>query len=128
MRCGESKRALVLPTRGLIDAWTFAPANPTSRITQQAMPLGMNLWCYDNPPSDGQNVEIIVRDFAFVPPGASVDGGAARAERAVGHGGESGESRGLGALPPRTIMAPAGGSRVAQAAPPNRVAHQGVCE
>jgi MYXO-CTERM domain-containing protein len=75
---------------GLIDAWTFAPANPTTRITQEAMPLGMNLWCYDNPPSDGQNVEIIVRDFQFVPLGAIVDGGAGGAGGLGGTGGIGG--------------------------------------
>jgi hypothetical protein len=63
-------------TTGLIKAWTFAPSNPTTKVPQQALPLGMNLWCYQNPPSDGQNVEIIVRDFTFIPLGAAIDGGA----------------------------------------------------
>jgi hypothetical protein len=60
---------------GLLDSWTVAPANPTTRITQEAMPLGMNLWCFENPPSDGKSVELIVRDFQFVPPGGLTDGG-----------------------------------------------------
>jgi MYXO-CTERM domain-containing protein len=77
----------------LIDAWTFAPANPTTRITQEAMPLGMNLWCFDNPPSDGQNVEIIVRDFQFVPLGSHVDAGAGDA----GEAGSATNSDGAGA-------------------------------
>jgi hypothetical protein len=81
-------------TSGLIDSWSFAPANPTTRITQEAMPLGMNLWCYDNPPSDGQNVEIVVRDFQFVPQGALVDGGAGGTGGAGGDGG--GGARGTG--------------------------------
>jgi hypothetical protein len=75
---------------GVIDTWSFAPANPTTRITQEAMPLGMNLWCYDNPPSDGQNVELIVRDFQFVPLGSPLDGGAGGAAGAGGAGGRSG--------------------------------------
>ena len=85
-------------TSGLIDSWTFAPANPTTRITQEAMPLGMNLWCFENPPSDGQNVEIIVRDFQFVPLGAPVDGGAGGSGGAGGAGGsgDSGGSSGTG--------------------------------
>jgi len=77
-------------TSGLIDSWTFAPANPTTRITQEAMPLGMNLWCFESPPSDGQNVEIIVRDFQFVPLGAPVDGGAGGSGGAGGAGGSGG--------------------------------------
>ena len=63
-------------TAGLIKAWTFSPASSATKVPQQALPVGMNLWCYDNPPSDGQNVEIIVRDFQFVPLGTLVDGGA----------------------------------------------------
>jgi hypothetical protein len=78
---------------GLIDSWTFAPADPTSRITQAAMPLGMNLWCFENPPSDGQDVELIVRDFQFVPLGATSDGGAAGAGGAAS-AGDSGGSGG----------------------------------
>lgn len=77
-------------TNGLIKSWTYAPANPTSKITQQAMPLGMNLWCFDNPPSDGLNVEIIVRDFTFVPLGAVVDAGTDGAGGSAGAGGSSG--------------------------------------
>jgi hypothetical protein len=77
---------------GLIDSWTFAPSDPTRSITQEAMPLGMNLWCFDNPPSDGQDVEIIVRDFQFVPLDAPIDGGAADAGGSGGTGGWSGSA------------------------------------
>jgi hypothetical protein len=85
-------------TTGLLDSWTFAPANPTTRITQEAMPLGMNLWCFDNPPSDGQNVEIIVRDFQFVPAGGLADGGAGGTDggRDAGGGAGTGGSGGSG--------------------------------
>jgi len=27
----------------------------------------MNLWCFGAPPSNGQNVEIVIRDFQFIP-------------------------------------------------------------
>ena len=55
------------------------PPNPTVNIPQQALPLGMNLWCFDAPPSDGKPVEIVIRDFAFVPEGFA--GAAGRAGR-----------------------------------------------
>ena len=56
-------------TTGLIKTWTYAPQNPTTNIPQQALPLGMNLWCFDAPPSDGKSVEIVIRDFVFEGPG-----------------------------------------------------------
>ena len=58
-------------TSNTINKWTYSPSNPTTNLPQQALPLGMNLWCFDNPPSDGKNVEIIIRSFTFVPPGGS---------------------------------------------------------
>lgn len=57
---------------GLIKNWTYAPNNPTVNIPQQALPLGMNLWCFGAPPSNGQNVEVIIRDFQFIPEGSVV--------------------------------------------------------
>jgi hypothetical protein len=77
-------------TAGLIKAWTFSPATPTTKVPQQALPLGMNLWCFESPPSNGQNVEIIVRDFAFVPQGTAIDAGAGDSGAAGGAGGTSG--------------------------------------
>ena len=92
-------------TTGLIKSWTYAPANPTVNIPQQALPLGMNLWCFDAPPSDGKAVEIVIRDFTFVPAGGAGGaggtgtagagaGGAAgaggRANAGGGHGGAGG--------------------------------------
>jgi hypothetical protein len=53
-------------TSGTINKWTYAPSNPGTNLPQQALPLGMNLWCYQAPPSDGQNVEIIIRSFQFI--------------------------------------------------------------
>ncbi len=72
---------------GLIKTWTYAPPNPTMNIPQQALPLGMNLWCFDAPPSDGKPVEIIVRDFTFVPEGSMTGRGGAG-----GNGGAAGSS------------------------------------
>jgi hypothetical protein len=57
---------------GLIKSWSYAPSNPTTNIPQRAMPLGMNLWCFGAPPSNGQNVEIIIRDFKFIPLGTPI--------------------------------------------------------
>ncbi|HVZ71297.1 MAG TPA: glycoside hydrolase family 16 protein [Polyangia bacterium] len=56
-------------TAELVETWTYAPTDPTMNIPQRALPLGMNLWCFDAPPSDGQPVEIVIRDFQFVPEG-----------------------------------------------------------
>ena len=71
-------------TTGLIKSWTYAPPNPTVNVPQQALPLGMNLWCFDSPPSDGNPVEIVIRDFVFVP------GGGAGATGTAGAGGAGG--------------------------------------
>jgi len=51
----------------LLASWAYAPAKPQERITQQPVPLAINLWCTENPPSDGKDVEVIIRDFQFVP-------------------------------------------------------------
>jgi hypothetical protein len=97
-------------TTGLIKTWTYAPQNAATNIPQNPMPLGMNLWCFDAPPSNGQGIEIVIRDFQFIPEGASgadggvtdagaaggagmdADGGAGRA----GHGGSSGAGGSVG--------------------------------
>ena len=95
-------------TTGLIKSWTYAPSNPTVNIPQQALPLGMNLWCFDSPPSDGKPVEIVIRDFIFVP--ASGAGGA---------GGTGGRGR-------RRAERPAQAESRARAAPPGRRARAGL--
>ena len=102
-------------TTGLINAWTFAPANPTTKVPQQALPLGMNLWCYDNPPSDGQNVEIVVRDFQFVPLGTVNDGGVGGSDGSAGAGdvagaGGAGGSAGTDAAVDKAEAGSGGGS------------------
>jgi len=56
-----SDQGLMLPP------WTFAPTKPQDRIPQQPVPLAINLWCTENTPSDGREVEVVIRDFQFVP-------------------------------------------------------------
>jgi hypothetical protein len=75
---------------GLIKSWTYAPSNPTTNIPQQALPLGMNLWCFDAPPSDGKPVEIVIRDFTYVAPGSGGAGGAAGGSSGGGAAGAGG--------------------------------------
>ena len=61
-------------TGGLVKKWTYAPANPAVNIPQRAMPLGMNLWLCSGcggAPSDGQGVDIIIRKFTYLAPGAT---------------------------------------------------------
>src|SRR5512133_1750547 len=48
--------------------WRFQPINAPPHISQNPMPVHLNLWCFKGqPPSDGQPVEIIVRAFLFSP-------------------------------------------------------------
>jgi hypothetical protein len=48
--------------------WAFQPTNPAACISQKAMPVHINLWCFGGkPPSDGREVELIVRAFKFTP-------------------------------------------------------------
>ncbi len=44
-------------TTGLIKTWTYAPQNASTNIPQSPMPVGMNLWCFNAPPSNGQPIE-----------------------------------------------------------------------
>ena len=78
-------------TASSLESWQYAPANPSTNIPQQALPLGMNLWCFAIP-ADGKNVEIVVRDFQFVPEGAGTGG-------AGGAGSSSGGVSAGGAVP-----------------------------
>jgi hypothetical protein len=77
-------------TTDLVKSWTYAPANAMVNIPQQAMPLGINLWCFAIP-SDAKDEEVVIRDFEFVPEGTAIpDAGA-------GSGGEAGADSGVGA-------------------------------
>ena len=67
--------ATIDSTAGLIKSWTYSPPNPAVNIPQQALPLGMNLWCFQAPPAGAENVEIVIRDFQMVPEGEGSDDG-----------------------------------------------------
>ena len=60
-----------------LETWSYTPPNPNTNIPQQALPLGMNLWCFDSSPSNAQEVEIVVRDFSYQEPGSSTGSGGA---------------------------------------------------
>jgi len=81
-------------TTDLINSWTYAPTNPSTNIPQQAMPLGINLWCFDAPPSDGKNVEVVIRDFQFVAEGSSAGGAGGTGGMAAGGARTGGASAG----------------------------------
>jgi hypothetical protein len=51
-----------------VASWRYEPSDPESHISQQAMPVHINLWCFEGqPPTDGKPVEVIVRAFTFTP-------------------------------------------------------------
>ena len=80
----------VTSTDNLVNSWTNSPSNPTTNIPQQALPLGINLWCFDAPPSDGKNVEVVIRDFQFVGEGTSPGAGGSGSGGSASMGGASG--------------------------------------
>jgi hypothetical protein len=48
--------------------WIYNPPEPARRISQQLMPVHINLWLFRGlPPKDGLEVEVIIRDFKFTP-------------------------------------------------------------
>jgi len=58
----------------LFHSWTYNAATDTYTPTPgdvnhslAAMPVHLNLWCFNGPPSNGQEVEIVVRAFKFTP-------------------------------------------------------------
>jgi len=49
-------------------SWLFQPTNPAACISQKPMPVHINLWCFKGqPPSDGKQVELVIRAFKFTP-------------------------------------------------------------
>lgn len=54
-------------TAGLLHKWTFSPPDYLVRIPQQAVPLGMNLWCSRRRCESSQAVKM--RSFQYVPAG-----------------------------------------------------------
>lgn len=48
--------------------WVFEPQDASRRIAQKPMPVRINLWLFKGmPPKNGQEVELVVRNFAFTP-------------------------------------------------------------
>jgi hypothetical protein len=80
----------------LIKSWTYAPTNSKTNIPQQAMPLGMNLWCFEKTPTDSLPVEVVIRDFEFIPEGTA-SGGASGASGVGGGGAAAGGTGSAGA-------------------------------
>ena len=76
-----------------VKTWTYMPSQPSKNIPQAALPLGINLWCFDSPPSDANPVEIVIRSFEFVPQGAAAGAGG----MAGGASSTGGASAGAGA-------------------------------
>ncbi|RYE08444.1 MAG: hypothetical protein EOP22_13375 [Hyphomicrobiales bacterium] len=50
-----------------IDAWTFAPADFTTRIPQQPLVVHLNLWLLNGIPEGNDTVEVIIRNFRYSP-------------------------------------------------------------
>jgi hypothetical protein len=48
--------------------WTYAPPDSVTRIPQSPLPLHINLWLFRGmPPTDRQEVELVIADFSFTP-------------------------------------------------------------
>jgi hypothetical protein len=79
-------------TANVLQTWDYTPTDTADNIPQHAMPLGMNLWCYKAVPASGQSVEIVLRDFLFVPEGQPLpDGGAPQDDGGAPEAGASGD-------------------------------------
>lgn len=82
----QAPDSMILP----LETWSYTPPNPNTNIPQQALPLGMNLWCFDSSPSNAQEVELVVRDFSYRELGSTTGTGGASAaggSETVGTGG-----------------------------------------
>jgi hypothetical protein len=67
----ESLRGRGTKRTDLFQRWRFEPADFADRISQQPMPVLLNLWLFrGNAPTDGKEVEIILRRFQFTPAAA----------------------------------------------------------
>ena len=52
----------------LIASWLYQPQEPSQFISQQPMPVHINLWLFQGQtPTDGQEVEIVIHSFEFTP-------------------------------------------------------------
>lgn len=64
----QSQQGLRDDNLDVIHAWTFDPAAHLDLISQQAMPVHMNLWLLKGrAPANAKAVEIIVKSFQFTP-------------------------------------------------------------
>lgn len=69
-RLMEGFQSLDSTAGDLHDPWTFQPPTPQTSVPQLPASLNMNLWLFKGQaPTDGQEVEIILQDFQFVPLG-----------------------------------------------------------
>ena len=49
-----------------IDSWIYSPDEPRRHISQQPMPIHINLWLFKGlAPKNGQDVEVIIHQFNF---------------------------------------------------------------
>jgi hypothetical protein len=54
--------------REVFSQWDYSPNEPSRYISQQPMPVHINLWLFKGlPPKNGQEVEIVIQDFKFTP-------------------------------------------------------------
>lgn len=52
----------------LLASWLYQPRQPQVHIPQSLLPVHINLWLFQgNAPTDGQEVDLIVRSFRFTP-------------------------------------------------------------
>jgi hypothetical protein len=53
---------------GELNRWLYSPQEPAPFISEQPMPVHINLWLFrGQPPKDGREVEVIIRGFKFMP-------------------------------------------------------------
>ena len=51
-----------------IKAWVYSPKEPSRFISQQPMPVHINLWLFKGlAPKNAQEVEVIIHNFNFTP-------------------------------------------------------------
>lgn len=51
-----------------IASWIYGPDEPARRVSQQPMPIHINLWLFQGKaPKNGQEVEVIIHQFKFTP-------------------------------------------------------------
>jgi hypothetical protein len=71
----ESLYGLTDDETGLYQTWAFAPVDYLLRIPQHPLPVHMNLWLLNgDAPTDGQDVDIAIAAFRFIPDCLFVNG------------------------------------------------------